>query len=75
MPSRRNMSNTRHNARMLARLRKKGKLNPTKEMTDEELLQSAQAMLVRQGLKPTVDKSNHSGVRWSLIDGKKIYHI
>ena len=75
MPSRRNISNTRHNARMLARLRKKGKLNPIKEMTDEELLQSAQAMLVRQGLKPTVDKSMHNGVRWSLVDGKKIYHI
>jgi hypothetical protein len=43
-------------------------------MTDAELKQSAQAMLARQGLKTSVDKSAHTGQRWSLIDGKRVEH-
>lgn len=65
---------TYRNSWQYAALRRKGKLRPFKVMTDAELKQSAQAMLARQGLKTSVDKSAHTGQRWSLIDGKRVEH-
>ena len=68
-----------YNYKQYAALRRKGKLKPFRVMTDAELQQSAQAMLDREKngsprLKPKKDNSVHNGQRWSLIDGKKIYH-
>ena len=67
------------NYRQYAALRRKGKLKPFKVLTDAELQQSAQAMLEHEKngsprLPPKKDNSVHNGQRWSLINGKKIYH-
>jgi hypothetical protein len=51
-----------------------GKTLPVKRQTPAQLKLAAQKALALQGLKPEKDNSVHSGRKWSLINGKKIYH-